>query len=105
MIERENVTLAWRFLYSGSRAPLVKRAPPGPPARPDPRDLKDLEEDFRELGIPMRCLPLDERIHLSSVSSGCIELLWPDRPARSVSGELEALLHCSLVDNFQVAIP
>ncbi|KZV64339.1 hypothetical protein PENSPDRAFT_738344 [Peniophora sp. CONT] len=84
MVERDNITLAWRIVFTGTRASLLQRATPGPPTRlPDKRDLRDLEEDFRELGIPMKCLPFDESIHLSSVSPGSVELLWPDRPARS----------------------
>lgn len=86
MVERDNITLAWRIVFTGTRASLLKRASTGAPARlPDKRDLNDLEEDFRELGIPLKCLPLDGSIHLSSVSSGTVELVWADRPARTVS--------------------
>ena len=86
MVERDNITLAWRIVFTGTRATLLTRALPGPPTRlPDKRDLSDLEEDFRELGIPLRCLPYEESIHLSAVFPGAVELVWSDRPARSVS--------------------
>ena len=105
MVGHDNITLAWRVLFSGTRASLLHPATPGPPTPlPDKRDLTDLEEDFRELGIPLKCLPIDSNIHLSCVSTGTIELVWPDRPARSVSAVLHARGLFALLMTFEATL-